>query len=333
MPDISLSPITFDLPPQLIAQQPARPRDQARLLVYNRQTGQITDDYFYNLGNYLNPQTTLVVNNSKVEHCRWQFPAARLEVFVLNKLDTHTIQAMVRPGRKFKLGALVVLDDQITAQVIGIDNDGFRTLKLNIRHDSPLLLRYEHVPLPPYIKQDDSLAAEYQTVYAEPLGSKAAPTAGLHFTNRLLADLATKHAVLELTLHVGLGTFAPLTAEQLKAGRLHSEFYQLSQSVSQKLKQAQHVTAVGTTTTRTLETVAKDGFGQSASGWTDILIAPGFEFQRSDSLITNFHLPGTSLLLLVEAFIGDRRQLQRIYQHAIDQEYRFYSFGDAMLII
>jgi S-adenosylmethionine:tRNA ribosyltransferase-isomerase len=186
--------------------------------------------------------------------------------------------------------------------------------------------------LPPYIKQDDSLAAEYQTVYAKPEGSKAAPTAGLHFTPELLSNIKSTHQVAEVTLHVGLGTFAPLSEEQLKLGKLHKEWYEIDALNSRIIREATHITAVGTTSTRTLESV-NEWRDSSISGWTDILISPGYEFNKVDSLITNFHLPGTSLLLLVEAFVGSRSELQRIYNHAVSNKYRFYSFGDAMLVI
>jgi S-adenosylmethionine:tRNA ribosyltransferase-isomerase len=188
--------------------------------------------------------------------------------------------------------------------------------------------------LPPYIAQNDDLAEEYQTVYANPLGSKAAPTAGLHFTDGLLSAIAKEHDIASITLHVGLGTFAPLTPEQLVAKKLHAEHYEISGHTAQQLNEASHITAVGTTTTRTLETIRRNyPTFMAAVGDTDILINPPYSFRAVDSLITNFHLPGTSLLLLVEAFVGSETELLRIYEHAISNSYRFYSFGDGMLII
>lgn len=326
-------PVSFDLPKELIAQQPAHPRDAARLLVYDRSTHTITDAIFRELPNFLPTTTTLVLNNSKVEHCRWLF-AGGIEVFVLQKLDTNTVIAMVRRGNKFKVGDLVQLTDWLSCEVLAIDQDGFRTLRLSVSHDDPRMLAYEHVPLPPYILQDDSLAEEYQTVYAKPLGSKAAPTAGLHFTPELLEYIAERNSIAELTLHVGLGTFAPLTSEQLQSGHLHAEHFSVSEQAADLLLRAKHVTAVGTTTVRTLETLgARKQLGEPMAGTTDILIAPPYNFEVVNAMITNFHLPGTSLLLLVEAFIGSSAEMQRIYNHAITQKYRFYSFGDAMLIL
>lgn len=322
--------IKFDLPKSLIAQKPAHPRDHARLLVYDRKTKQITDSNFFSLDKFLIPKTTIVLNNSKVENCRWLFDGD-VEVFVLNKLDTRLIQAMVRPGKKFQLDDTVQLAKNISAKVVAIDEDGLRTLELSVPHDDKTLRKYEHIPLPPYIKQNDSLASEYQTVFADPLGSKAAPTAGLHFTKKLLADLKVKHRIYELTLHVGLGTFMAPSEEQIQNKHLHEEYFDLGDLKPGNLEAAKHITAVGTTVARTLETVAKTGYS-SSSGWTSIFIQPGDKFHRVDSLITNFHLPGTSLLMLVEAFIGSASETKRIYDYAIKEKYRFYSFGDAMLI-
>ena len=378
--------IDFNLPKELIAQEPASPRDAARLLVYDRKTKTTTDAIFRDLEKYLYPKTTLVLNNSKVEHCRWLFtnpkpaslptskagsnasfsstsalslgesrsavPKVQLacdsqvhneiesslesvkqkttEVFVIEKLDTHTIRGLVRPGKRFKEGSTTQLTEWLSVEVLSIDADGIRTLKLNISHDDERLKQIEHVPLPPYIKQNDTLADDYQTIYAKPLGSKAAPTAGLHFTDQLLANIKTHFAVEELTLHVGLGTFASLTDENYTSGTLHEEWYEIAEKTAAQLNESKHITAVGTTTSRALESWAQSG---KLTGETNIFIRPGYEFQKVDSLITNFHLPGTSLLLMIEAFIGSDAETKRIYDHAISEKYRFYSFGDAMLIL
>ena len=322
--------INFDLPKELIAQEPAHPRDSARLLVYDRKTETITDSVFSELLQFLPTNTTLVVNNSKVEHCRWLFEEGKIEIFVLEKLDNYTIRALVRPGKLFKLNSKTKLTDWLEVESTAVDKDGIRTLKLNEMHDDPRLKEIEHVPLPPYIKQNDKLAAEYQTIYANPAGSKAAPTAGLHFTEKLMSKIKKHHSVKEVTLHVGLGTFAGLKPENYETGTLHSEWYEIPVDVSREINNAAHITSVGTTSTRTLESWFITG---KLSGDTDIFIQPGFEFKRANSMITNFHLPGTSLLLMIEAFIGSEKETQRIYDHAIKQKYRFYSFGDAMLIL
>jgi S-adenosylmethionine:tRNA ribosyltransferase-isomerase len=329
--------ISFDLPNELIVQEPARPRDAARLLVYNRSTKKIIDTVFNELPNYLHSDTTLVLNNSKVEHCRWLFDDGKTELFVLEKLDQYTVRALVRPGKKFKLEQTSNLNSWLEATTTAIDNDGIRTIKLNIKHDDERIRAIEHVPLPPYIKQNDTLASEYQTIYAKPLGSKAAPTAGLHFTRELLNKIQLKYIIAKVTLHVGLGTFSGLTDENYKTGKLHEEAYEISKETENMLLEAKHITAVGTTTTRTLESAftlhGTSLHSKSLIGLTDIFIQPGYEFNAVNSMITNFHLPGTSLLLMVEAFVGSQGELQRIYDHAISQKYRFYSFGDAMLIL
>ncbi len=322
--------ITFKVPKNLIAQEPVSPRDSARLLVYNRQTKKIVDTVFSELPTYLASDTTLVLNNSKVEHCRWLFDDGKTEIFVLEKLDTRTVRALIRPGKKFKLNSTSNINDWLSIKTTAIDSDGIRTLQLNVAHDDERFVDIEHVPLPPYIEQNDRLADEYQTVYANPLGSKAAPTAGLHFTDQLLVSIAETHQIEKVTLHVGLGTFAGLTDLNYKTGTLHSEHYEITPDAANTIDLAPHVTTVGTTSTRTIESWKKTG---ELLGDTDIFIQPGFEFQRTNSMITNFHLPGTSLLLMIEAFIGSDQEMQRIYDHAISKKYRFYSFGDAMLIL
>lgn len=333
----------FNLPDELIAQKPMRPRDHARLLVYRLSDGSITDSIFYKLSEFVNPKTTFVLNSSKVEHCRWLFNNSQIELFLLEANDPYTIRALVRPGRMFKLGKKVQLTNWLEASVIGVDDAGVRTIKLSVPHDDARLDPYRHVPLPPYISQDDKLSDDYQTVYAHRLGSKAAPTAGLHFTESLLTQLQGLHSFADITLHVGLGTFAKLTDENIMSGRLHEEYYSITPQATAALRKAEHITAVGTTTVRALEsTVREHGQLQSGSSLTDIFIRTGYKFEAIDSMVTNFHLPGTSLLMLVAAFIGDKRSLNeaeaaaevaRIYQHAISNHYRFYSFGDAMILV
>ena len=322
----------FELPDDLIAQTPAQPRDAAKLLVYDRKTKQITDAVFRDLPSFLPENTTLVVNDSKVEKCRLRFGAQ--ELFVLQTHNPTTVTAMVRPGKKFKLGKTVMLADDFSALVTAIDDDGLRTLSLSLPIDDPFLATYKETPFPPYIQPNELMASEYQTVYANEPGSKAAPTAGLHFTEELLSKIKQLHAVVTITLEVGLGTFASLKPENLQQGRLHEEKYRISDTSAAQLNQATNITAVGTTSVRALESYRRDHEKfEEASETTDIFIQPGFTFKAVDQLITNFHLPGTSLLYLVSAFIGSEQELQRIYEHAIAQQYRFYSFGDAMLII
>ena len=331
---LTLSDFDYHLPEKLIAQSPAHPRDHARLLVYNREEKSIIDDYFYNIGDYLPPDTTMVVNNSKVEKCRLLFDGGKKELFVTSVTNNNTIEALVRPGKKFKAGKDVKLADGISAKVINIAEDGLRTLILSCNMDDPKLEPYKHTPFPPYIEQDESLSDEYQTVYAKDLGSKAAPTAGLHFTDELLAKLkkgGIKKA--EVTLHVGLGTFAPVKTENLDEHNMHSEWYQLTASTCKELNSARHITAVGTTSIRVLETASnRKRVFSPENRETDIFITPGYSFKAVDALITNFHLPKSTLLMLVAAFMG-YDEMKRVYEHAKNEEYRFYSFGDAMLIL
>jgi len=330
----SLSDFDYHLPEELIAQSPAHPRDHAKLLVYNRESGQIIDDVFYNLGDHLPKEATLVVNNSKVEKCRLIFEDGKRELFVVSVRNNTTIEALVRPGKKFKLGTTARLVDGVTAEVTHVAEDGLRTMVLSCDFDDPRLQEYKYTPFPPYIAQDESLAGEYQTVYAKDLGSKAAPTAGLHFTDELLESLKNQGIEKEeVTLHVGLGTFAPVKTENIHEHNMHSEWYHIARETSDRLNNSSHVTAVGTTSVRVLESVSnQEGMLSPGIGETDIYITPGYNYKRVDSLITNFHLPKSTLLMLVSAFIGFD-EMKRLYQHAIEKKYRFYSFGDAMLIL
>ena len=332
--DFKLSDFDYELPDELIAQKPAKPRDHARLLVYDRDTGEITDDRFYNLIRHLPANTTLVANNSKVEKCRLLFDEGRMEIFILERLDKNTVRAMVRPGKKFRQGRTIQLTKNISANVLDIDDEGIRTLKMDPGPDDPVYDKYLRTPFPPYIEQDESLSEEYQTVFAEDMGSKAAPTAGLHFTDELIEKITGSGiSWAEVTLHVGLGTFAPVKEETIEEHTMHTEWYELDKATVDQLNAAEHITAIGTTSVRVLESVMNrlDTF-KAVSGETDIFIRPGYSFRAVDSLITNFHLPKSTLLMLVAAFTG-YDEMKKIYQHAIDEEYRFYSFGDAMLIL
>lgn len=325
---MKLSDFDFDLPQMLIAQMPAKPRNHARLLVYNRQTKAIADDHFYNLDKYLNSQTTLVLNNSKVEKARLRF--GNIEIFVIETINPTTIRALVRPGKKFQMSKQIDLSSVIV-KTIDIDESGLRTLSLSKSIDDKSLDKHRLTPFPPYIAQNEKLANQYQTVYADPLGSKAAPTAGLHFTKNQLTAIKKRWPVTELTLHVGLGTFAPVKSNDIAGHKMHHEWFEIGLSTADVLNKASHITAVGTTSARTLESLSRP-FTPTA-GKTDIFITPGYQFKNVDALITNFHLPKSTLLMMVAALIGSTEELHRIYKHAIDQGYRFYSFGDAICIL
>ncbi|MDI6400835.1 tRNA preQ1(34) S-adenosylmethionine ribosyltransferase-isomerase QueA [Balneolaceae bacterium ANBcel3] len=348
-----LSDFDYPLPQEQIAQKPAEPRDHSRLLIYDRKLKTITDDYFYNISAYLPKDSVLAVNNSKVEKARMLF--GKKEVFITKTIDPVTVEAMIRPGKAFKPGKTVVLVpslehdsspvEALTAEVLHIANDGLRTLRFNLPIDHPALESYRHTPFPPYIKPNEQLSDRYQTIFAKDQGSKAAPTAGLHFTNRVFSSLDQKGiSRAEVTLHVGLGTFAPVKTDRIQDHKMHSEWYSVSDHTARFLNQASFITAVGTTTARVLESEAtrlqNNNTGHQAPfrsfseavTTTDIFITPGYSFKAVDALITNFHLPKSTLLMMVAAFTG-LDEMHRIYQHAIENKYRFYSFGDAMLLI
>jgi S-adenosylmethionine:tRNA ribosyltransferase-isomerase len=330
----TLNDFNYNLPDDRIAQEPATPRDHSKLLVYDRASDTIESDLFYNIGKYLPSDTTLVVNNSKVEKCRLLFNDGKIEIFVTKAINNKTVEAMVRPGKKFKPGKTVQLTDKMSATTLSIAEDGIRTIELSLSLDHPDVEAYKHTPFPPYIERNESLADRYQTVYAKDEGSKAAPTAGLHFTPSLLESLAKQGIQKqEVTLHVGLGTFAPVKADKIDDHTMHSEWYSLTNDQANALNSAKDITAVGTTSVRVLESAraAKEPF-KASSGETDIFITPGYTFKSVDHLITNFHLPKSTLLMLVAAFTG-MEQMWKIYDYAIQNKYRFYSFGDAMLIL
>jgi len=330
----TLDHFNYDLPKELIAQTPASLRDHSRLLIYDRSTRNITDDYFYNIGKYLPHNTSLVVNNSKVEKCRLLFNEGKIELFITKAINDRVVEALVRPGKKFRSGKEISLTDHIKAKTLSVSEDGIRTVELSHSLDDDLFQPFRHTPFPPYIESDESFSDRYQTIFAKDIGSKAAPTAGLHFTPELLNKLtALGVEKKEVTLHVGLGTFAPVKSDTIEDHIMHSEWYQISAEEAEALNQSKSVTAVGTTSVRVLESaVDKGGKFNACSGETDIFITPGYQFKSVDHLITNFHLPKSTLLMLVSAFTG-YEEMKTIYRHAIDQKYRFYSFGDAMLLL
>ena len=328
---LKLSDFDYELPSELIAQTPAKPRNHARLLVYDRVNQKIIDDVFYNLDKYLPADSTLVFNNSKVEKCRLDFGST--EIFVLEELGQRTFKALVRPGKKLRRDSQLSLPlpaGELLVDTLSVDKDGVRTLRFNMSVNDPRLARFRRTPFPPYIKPDESLSGRYQTVYASQSGSKASPTAGLHFTQPQITKLAKDHQIVQLTLHVGLGTFAPVKNQDVTKHNMHAEKFSLSTTAAATLNRAKHITAVGTTTARTLESL-KRPFKESV-GSTDIFITPGYKFKNTNALVTNFHLPKSTLLMLVAALVGTD-ELHRIYNHAIKSRYRFYSFGDVMLIL
>jgi S-adenosylmethionine:tRNA ribosyltransferase-isomerase len=332
-----LSDFDFDLPKSLIAQNPPKRRTDSRLLVPQ---DEIVDTYFHQIANFIKPGDLLVMNNTRVIPARLfghKASGGKVEIMIERLLNEKQVLAMLKASRAPKINSFITLENGDTAEVIWKEN-GFYTL--NFETDSLLGLLDEvgHIPLPPYIeRQDESSDLErYQTVFAKQEGAVAAPTAGLHFDNALLDNLKAEgidHVFV--TLHVGAGTFQPVKADNITEHQMHSEYFEIDQDTVDKIHQTKanggRIIAVGTTAVRSVESAAKSGKLVASKEETDIFIYPGYEFKVVDMMITNFHLPKSSLLMLVSAFIG-REKMMEIYQHAIQEKYRFFSYGDAMLL-
>ena len=329
----------YDLPEALIAQEPLRRRDQARLMVIDRASGSIKHDVFKNIARYLPGKSCVVLNDSKVIPARLlgkrQPHGGEVEIFLLKKLaDGYSYEALLRPLRRLKTGERIIFNGgKLVAQIKDRDN---RVVRFNRRNITAQLNKIGRMPLPPYINRRDNAADRiyYQTVYARKAGSVASPTAGLHFTSRLLERLKQAgHAVEKVTLHVNYATFKPVEERDIIKHHMHTEEYSVTKKAFEALNKAKRegrkIVAVGTTACRVLETVAGSG---TLKGETDIFIYPGYRFQMTDILLTNFHLPFSTLLMLVYAF-GTKELIKRAYKEAIKQKYRFYSYGDAMIII
>ena len=332
----------YYLPEELIAQHPAEKRDHARMLVLDKETGEIDDKYFYDIIDYLNPGDVLVMNDTRVIPARLfghrEDKEESIEVFLLHNTEGKTWECLVRPGKKMKIGTKIIFSDELSAKVKDIKEDGNRIIEFFYEGIfNEILDKLGNMPLPPYIKEELDEPEEYQTVYSKNPGSVAAPTAGLHFTKELLAEIEKKGIKLAyLTLNVGLGTFRPVSVDDVNDHKMHSEFYNISQETADIINEAhangKRVIATGTTTIRTLETVYKNkGEVTADSGWTDIFIYPGFEYKVVDAFITNFHLPKSTLVMLVAAFTS-KDMILNTYNYAVKEKYRFFSFGDAMFI-
>lgn len=336
----------YHLPERLIAQTPLADRAASRLLVLDRQTGQKQDLHFDQIINFLNPGDALVVNETRVIPARLfgikPETGGHLEVLLLNNTQGNQWECLIKPARRAKTGTQIVFgeDGRLTATVVSEGDHGGRIIEFSYEGVFlEILESLGQMPLPPYIKERLEDADRYQTVYAKENGSAAAPTAGLHFTDDLLAAIKAKGVeIIPLVLHVGLGTFRPVSADSIEDHEMHAEYYQLSQASADAIQAVQarggKIFAVGTTSVRTLETIAAkfDGQVRADSGWTQIFISPGFEFKVVDHLITNFHLPCSTLVMLVSAFYN-REAVLAAYEHAVEAEYRFFSFGDSMLIL
>ena len=332
----------YDLPQELIAQTPLEQRDASRLMVLNRQTGEISHRHFHDILDYLNPGDCLVMNDSRVLPARLlghRPTGGMAEVLLLRDLGNKCWECLVKPGRKLQPGSTVIFGDgELTATVRDVQEDGNRVVEFHYEGIFlEILERLGKMPLPPYIKAELADQERYQTVYSREVGSAAAPTAGLHFTKELLEEIRAKGVKTAfVTLHVGLGTFRPVKAEEITGHHMHSELCMMSAETADILNETRknggRIVCVGTTSCRTLESlVGEDGTFCAASRWTDIFIYPGYRFRAMDALITNFHLPESTLVMLVSAFAG-REHVLHAYEEAVKERYRFFSFGDAMFI-
>ena len=339
--DISL--FDFELPEELIAQSPAEKRDESRLLVINKEDKTYEDKVFHDIIDYLRPGDVLVRNNTKVLPARLfgvkEGTGAHVEVLLLKQIEADTWECLTGNAKAIKVGSIISFKDGLLkAECVGRKDEGIRLMKFIYKGIFlEILNEVGNMPLPPYIKKQCADNSRYQTVYAKVLGSAAAPTAGFHFTEELLEKIRQKGIeILDVTLHIGLGTFKPVKEQKVEDHVMHSEHYEMSKEVAEKLNKAKEegrrIIAVGTTATRTLEAIMqKHGKFVETSDDTSIFIKPGYEFKAIDCLITNFHLPKSTLIMLVSALIG-REFCLKIYHHAVEKRYRFFSFGDSMFI-
>jgi len=340
---MKVSDFDYNLPKELIAQKAIEPRDASRLLILERKTKKITHRHFRDIVDYLYPGDVLVLNQTKVIPARLfghKVPTGgRVEILLLKPVKENTWEALVRPGKRVHAGDVIdIANGGLRAQVIDYTQEGRLLQFQNAQNFDALLQKLGQIPLPPYIKEKIEDPSRYQTVYASASGSVAAPTAGLHFTEELLEEIRKKGVrVTSLILHVGVGTFRPVKAEKVEEHHMHKEYYEVSQDAAQIINETRQkggrVVAVGTTVVRTLESVAdENGIIYPGQGETELFIYPGYKFKAIDALLTNFHLPRSTLLMLVSAFTGIEN-IKTAYKEAIRQRYRFYSFGDAMFII
>ena len=336
------SDFDYFLPKELIAQTPLKKRESSKMLILDKKTGEYKDEKFTSFINYLEEGDTLVLNNTKVLPARLignkADTGAIIELLMLKELENDSWQCLARPAKRVKQGTIVNFSNKLKAVCIEVGNDGLRTFKLIY---SGILLEIldelGEMPLPPYITEKLEDKNRYQTVYAKVVGSAAAPTAGLHFTDDILNEIRKKGVnVAFITLHVGLGTFRPVVAENITDHEMHEEYYEISDETAELLnntrKNGKRIIAVGTTTTRTLESVVDvNGYFKKQRGLTKIFIYPGYKFKAIDALLTNFHLPKSTLIMLISALAGKENVLNA-YKHAVEEKYRFFSFGDCMFI-
>lgn len=341
--DFKTSDFYYDLPEELIAQTPIKKRDHSRLLVLDKKTGEIEHKHFFDIINYFQKGDCLVINDTKVLPARLygtrEDTGALIEILLLKRIDDNKWEILVKPGKKAKVGAKIIFKENVLlGRILEVEEYGNRIIEFEYKGIFEEILDVlGEMPLPPYIHEKLEDKNRYQTIYAKNPGSAAAPTAGLHFNDDLLKKIEDNGvSIARLTLHVGLGTFRPVKAEYISEHKMHSEYYELTDNEAEKINAAKRngkkVISVGTTSTRTLETIGDDnGLVSAQKGWTDIFIFPGYEYKVVDSLITNFHLPESTLVMLVSALAG-KEKIMNAYKIAVEEKYRFFSFGDAMLI-
>ncbi len=333
----------YDLPEELIAQYPLSKRSSSKLLVLNKQNGEVSHKQFSNIVDYFKKGDVLVVNSTKVIPARLigtKESGAKIEIFLLSHVVNDTWRCLVKPGRKCPLGTTITVNDKFSGTIKDFGLEGSRLIEFKYEGNFwSALSEAGNIPLPPYIKRDAELAdtSSYQTIYAKFKGSVAAPTAGLHFTEQVFEDLRNKGVeIAEVLLHVGLGTFRPVKTDNIEEHAMHSEYCSISEETASVInaakEQGRRVIAVGTTSTRTLESFAKNNRVESGDKWTSIFIYPGKKFQIIDAMITNFHMPESTLIMMISAFAGYENVINA-YQIAVEKKYRFFSYGDAMLII
>ncbi|MBS5884919.1 MAG: tRNA preQ1(34) S-adenosylmethionine ribosyltransferase-isomerase QueA [Clostridium sp.] len=340
---MKVSDFDFDLPEELIAQHPLEKRDSSRLMVLDKNTGEIKHKSFHDVIEYLNEGDTLVLNNTRVMPARLigekEGTGGKIEFLLLKRIEGDRWECLAKPGKRAKVGQKFTFGEgKLTCTVVDIVEEGNRIIEFSYEGIFEQVLdELGEMPLPPYITEKLEDKERYQTVYSKEKGSAAAPTAGLHFTEELLKEIKAKGVnIAYLTLHVGLGTFRPVKVEDINEHIMHSEYYHLDKEnadlINETKKRGNKVIAVGTTSTRTLETIGdENGFVREQSGWTDIFIYPGYKYKVIDELITNFHLPESTLIMLVSALSG-KENVMNAYNEAVKEKYRFFSFGDSMLI-
>ena len=339
---LKTSDFYYDLPEEQIAQTPLEPRDSSRLLVYDRENDRVTHRHFRDIYELLNKGDLLVINTTKVYPARvfaTTEHGGKVELLLLKRQNLTDWEVLVKPGKKCKEGVVLKINDELSVEILSRTEEGGRIVKFlfdGVFED--ILSRVGEMPLPPYIREKLKNKDRYQTVYCKKEGSSAAPTAGLHFTKELIEKLKEKGVEFaEVNLNVGLGTFRPVKVDNLEEHKMHTEYYEITEENAEKINRAKRegrrVIAVGTTSVRTLETVASsDGFVKASSGNTSIFIYPPYKFKCVDNLITNFHLPESTLIMLVSAF-SSREKILEVYKTAVEEKYRFFSFGDSMFIV